>query len=82
MVTILRRRQNESTNKRKKKISHWELITSSGEGVCFVCDKPLKSKKHKPVYIGKHNENGDKLFRHVHCEPLSLNWMKKFGTLL
>ncbi len=60
--------------------SHWELITSSGEDVCFVCDKHFKKGYFKKVYVGKSTTN-EKLFRHESCDAFSENWSKKFGCL-
>lgn len=59
----------------------WDKITSSGEGVCFVCDHKFKSH-HRKRCIGRHKYNGELLFRHEYCESGSNNWKEKFGGRL
>ena len=60
--------------------SHWELITSTGEEHCFVCDKKFRKNERK-TYVGKNKIDGDPLYRHNRCDALSENWKKKFGYL-
>jgi len=62
----------------KSSSSHWELIASSGEEYCFVCDKKFKKNERK-TYVGKNKTDGSLLHRHNRCDALSENWKKKFG---
>jgi hypothetical protein len=56
---------------------HWDRITSTGECICFVCDRKFKKDQTK-IFIGLHKYNGEKLYRHTHCDALTQNWFKKF----
>lgn len=58
----------------EKNVSYWDLITG-GEGVCYVCDKPVT----RGIKVGLHKKTLAVLERHNHCYPGSTNWFKKFG---
>ena len=75
MTTIIRRRMK--SNSTSNDVSYWEKI-HGGIDACFVCDKKFKSH-HKKIYIGRHKESGEPLFRHNYCEAGSSNWTEKFG---
>ena len=59
---------------------HWNLIKNISQGYCFVCDKKFKPKENAftIVYVGRHKENNEELYRHKRCDALSRNWTKKF----
>jgi len=70
-------------NRRKKYTSLWELITSTGNDICFVCDKNFRKGTVSKIYVGKSRIPGDNnsLYRHSRCDSLSENWKNKFGKV-
>jgi hypothetical protein len=54
----------------------WEILKGRGSSTnCCICGKKLKDKK---VYIGKHPETEEVLFRDSSCGPGSDNWTALF----
>ncbi len=77
------RRPMGKLNRRKVYTSLWELITSTGDDICFVCDKKFRKGRINKVYVGKSRIIGDNnsLYRHTRCDSLSENWKNKFGKV-
>lgn len=76
MVKIDRRKSSI----KESDCDHWKKI-NGGENKCFVCEKKFKIQ-HKRIYIGKHPDTEENLYRHEKCESGSINWHKKFGGRL
>lgn len=58
---------------------YWNLI-NGGDETCYVCERPLRGRKH--TFVGYHKFSGEKLKRCEGCEPGSEKYLKKFGSLI
>jgi hypothetical protein len=57
--------------------SHWDILKGrGGENICCVCRKKLNTNK---IFIGKHMETDESLWRHSSCGGGSDNWKKIFN---